>query len=105
MITRIYDPLKKYQFKGFYTYLYSGSILFMCYIFFYVLRYKVRGKDIRNQELEMDNFIQQMMRATGVEIRESEIRPGDSRMTRRLALLTSKPSPGGQVDGRTSKAL
>ena len=53
-ISRIYDPLKKYHFKGFYTYLYGGSILFMCYIFFYVLRYKVRGKDIHNQELEMD---------------------------------------------------
>ena len=98
-ITRIYDPLKKYHFKGFYTYLYSGSILFMCYIFFYVLRYKVRGQDIRNQELEMDNFIQQMVRATGVEMRESEIRPGDSRMTRRLALLPSKPSQGGEGDG------
>ena len=89
-ITRIYEPLRKYQFKGFYTYLYGGSILFMCYIFFYVLRYRVRGRDHVTEQLEMENFIQQMMRATGLQMRESEGRPGDHRTTRRLALVNTR---------------
>ena len=88
-ITRIYDPLRKYQFKGFYTYLYGGSILFMCYIFFYVLRYRVRDRDHVTEQLEMENFIQQMMRATGLQMRESQGRPGDHRTTRRLALVNT----------------
>ena len=91
-ISRIYDPLKKYHFKGFYTYLYGGSILFMCYIFFYVLRYRVRGRDQDQltEQMEMENFIQQMMRATGLQMRESEGRPGDPLRTRRLALVNGE---------------
>jgi hypothetical protein len=30
--------------NGFYTYLYAGSVLFMLYLFFYVLRVKYSGK-------------------------------------------------------------
>jgi hypothetical protein len=48
---------------GFYTYLYMGSILFMCYIFFYVLRVRVKGK--HENQLELDELIKKMTQATG----------------------------------------
>jgi hypothetical protein len=51
--------------KGFYTYLYIGSITFMCYIFFYVLRVRVQGHALNHNKLEMDEFIKRMTQATG----------------------------------------
>jgi hypothetical protein len=51
---------------GFYTYLYIGSITFMCYIFFYVLRVRVQGHALNHNKLEMDEFIKRMTQATGV---------------------------------------
>ena len=50
---------------GFYTYLYIGSISFMCYIFFYVLRVRVQGHALNHNKLEMDEFIKRMTQATG----------------------------------------
>ena len=40
-----------------------GSILFMCYIFFYVLRVRVKGQ--HSNQLEIDEFIKKMTQATG----------------------------------------
>ncbi len=40
-----------------------GSILFMCYIFFYVLRVRVKGS---MHQLEIDEFIKKMTQATGI---------------------------------------
>ena len=39
-VVTISVPVDYFESKGFYTFLYSGSIMFMCYIFFYVLRVK-----------------------------------------------------------------
>jgi hypothetical protein len=40
-----------------------GSILFMCYIFFYVLRVRVKGK--HQNQMEIDELIKKMTQATG----------------------------------------
>jgi len=82
-------PADYFESKGFYTYLYSGSIVFMCYIFFYVLKVKVKGKDFDTNQLEIDHFIKQMSKATGIELKEAEGKPGDCRMLRRVT-----PEPG-----------
>ena len=80
-------PVDYFESKGFYTYLYTGSILFMCYIFFYVLRVRVNGKEFDNNQHEIDHFIKQMAKATGIELKEAEGKPGDCRMVRRLTVF------------------
>ena len=59
--------------------------MFMCYVFFYVLKVKVRGSD-QSDQIEMENFIQQMARAAGIELRDADTRPGDGDNTRRLTV-------------------
>ena len=85
-------PVDYFESKGFYTYLYSGSIIFMCYIFFYVLRVKVKGKDFEDSQLEVDHFIKQMAKATGIEFKEAEGKPGSCRMVRRLTVFKGNSS-------------
>lgn len=82
-------PLDYFETKGFYTYLYGGSILFMCYIFFYVLRVKVTGKMRDTRQKDVDDYIRKMALATGVEVTELEGQPGDRRDVRRLAIYPS----------------
>ena len=86
-------PVDYFESKGFYTYLYCGSILFMCYIFFYVLKVKVKGKEFDTNQLEIDHFIKQMSKATGIELKEAKGKPGDCRMLRRVT-----PGPGNSED-------
>ena len=89
-------PVDYFELKGFYTYLYSGSIIFMCYIFFYVLRVKVNGKEFDNNQQEIDHFIKQMAKATGIELKEAEGKPGDCRMVRRLTVFqNNSTNPAG----------
>jgi hypothetical protein len=38
----------------------------MCYIFFYVLRVKVKGQAVNHNQLEFDEFIKKMTQATGL---------------------------------------
>ena len=64
-------------FQGFYTYLYGGSIVFMCYVFFYVLKVKVKGPD-PSDKMEMEDFIEKMARAAGIELQHAETRPGNT---------------------------
>ena len=58
--------------QALYTYLYTGSILFLCYVFFYVLRVKVRGEGVDQYQVEMENFIKQMVRTAGIEVQNIE---------------------------------
>jgi len=88
-------PMDFFERKGFYTYLYLGSILFMCYIFFYVLRVKVKGqKKDDAEQVQLDEFIRKMTTATGVSVREVAGRPGDNGDVRHLAI---------QPDGQSSE--
>lgn len=132
MIT-ITRPVSYTESKGFYTYLYSGSILFMCYIFFYVLKVlkficktrirwydwlqvKVKG-ELDPEQVEVDKFIQQMVQATGIELKAAVStsaiiamhsedicftfkvgKPGDGRSTRRLTIY---PGPGPDLSADT----
>jgi hypothetical protein len=52
---------------GFYTYLYAGSVCFMLYLFFYVLRVKYSGVgNGPDDEFDVDDFIRRMTNATGI---------------------------------------
>ena len=115
-----------FESKGFYTFLYrfsyckliisnicgSGSIAFMCYIFFYVLRVKVVGKSRDTTQMEVDTFIRKMAKvreeergrddlsqATGVDITEVASDPGDSRAVRRLQLNRSSVRSSRSLPG------
>jgi len=91
-------PIDYFETRGFYTYLYLGSITFMFYIFFYVLRVKVTGKKIdERSEDDMDQFIKRMALAAGVSVTALEGRPGDAEDVRRLAIVPA-------VDTATSTA-
>jgi len=92
-------PLDYFETKGFYTYLYLGSILFMCYIFFYVLRVRATGKKPDHSRTDVDDFIRKMAIATGVEVTALEGRPGDAGDVRRIAIHS-----GGNKDTTTPGA-
>ena len=67
----------------------------MCYVFFYVLKVKVKGPD-PSDKMEMENFIEKMARAAGIELQHAEGRPGDGHNTRRLTVLQRRGSGDGQ---------
>jgi len=98
-------PLDYFETKGFYTYLYIGSILFMCYIFFYVLRVRVTGKKPDATQTDVDDFIRKMALATGVEVTELEGRPGDSGDIRRIAFHSGMKQDIGVTPGTPASSV
>ena len=71
-------PLDFFESYGFYTYLYSVSVAFMLYLFFYVLRVKYYGKARGNMfgsqhkedDFDVGDFIRRMSLATGFDVKE-----------------------------------
>ena len=60
-------PIGYFESCGFYTYLYAGSVCFMLYLFFYVLRVKYSGVgNGPDDEFDVDDFIRRMTNATGM---------------------------------------
>ena len=71
-------PLDFFESYGFYTYLYSVSVTFMLYLFFYVLRVKyyggsngdVVGSKHKDDDFDVGDFIRRMTQATGFDVKE-----------------------------------
>ena len=72
-------PLDFFESYGFYTYLYSVSVAFMLYLFFYVLRVKYYGgssvnmvgsKQDKDDDFDVGDFIRRMTQATGLDVKE-----------------------------------
>ena len=71
-------PLDFFESYGFYTYLYSVSVAFMLYLFFYVLRVKyydgssgeMVGSKHKEDEFDVGDFIRRMTQATGLDVKE-----------------------------------
>eukprot|EP00095_Tigriopus_kingsejongensis_P005656 maker-scaffold209_size256900-snap-gene-0.22 protein:Tk05656 transcript:maker-scaffold209_size256900-snap-gene-0.22-mRNA-1 annotation:"conserved hypothetical protein" len=62
-------PLNYFETCGFYTYLYSVSILFILYLFGYVLRVRYSGKPLPNR-VDPTEFIQRFTETTGLTVQE-----------------------------------
>ena len=102
VVTTVNVPAIYFESKGFFTYMYSGSIIFMSYIFFYVLKVKVKGKEFDSHQLEVDRFIKQMSKATGIELKEAEGESGECPMFRRVTVVPGS-SEGATLEGNQSK--
>ena len=70
-------PLDFFESYGFYTYLYSVSVAFMLYLFFYVLRVKYSRKSsemannkYKDDDFDVGDFIRRMTQATGMDVQE-----------------------------------
>ena len=75
-------PLDFFESYGFYTYLYSVSVAFMLYLFFYVLRVKyyqgsssssnggMLGSKHKDDDFDVGDFIRRMTQATGLDVKE-----------------------------------
>ena len=76
-------PLDFFESCGFYTYLYSVSVAFMLYLFFYVLRVKYyQGSSFSNggmvgtkhnhddDDFDVGDFIRRVTQATGLDVKE-----------------------------------
>ena len=70
-----------------------GSILFMCYIFFYVLRVRVKGQ--HSNQLEIDEFIKKMTQATGTKKMTQAI--GTKKMTQATGRNKMTQTTGGHT--------
>ena len=82
-----------------------GSILFMCYIFFYVLRVRVKGQ--HSNQLEIDEFIKKMTQATGTKKMTQAIgtkkmtqATGRKKMTQATGTKKMTQATGPQVERR-----
>ena len=75
---------------GFYTYLYSGSVAFMAYLFCYVLRVKYDSDGRNSDDFDVDDFIRRVTKATGLDVKEVEPSESDrSYQRRRFSLRPS----------------
>ena len=75
-------PLNYFESCGFYTYLYTVSVVFMLYLFCYVLRVRYSSEsEAGKDDFDVETFIRRMTRATGLEVQE--VRKTDTKFCRR----------------------
>ena len=82
-------PLNILQSKGFYTYLYTGSIGFMLYIFFCMMKAKCVDKSEDDHQATVKRFIKELADTTGIRLKESSNNAEDESNVTRWTVVDS----------------